>query len=74
MERMAELSLADDTAGPLSGWQPSLVYGHHARVFGLAFHPTINGVLASAADDDTVRVWRQGAGSWTQVRDQLIGR
>jgi WD40 repeat protein len=45
-------------------------FGHAGRVFGLAFHPHNSAIVASASEDETVRVWQRseapGAG-WQQV-------
>lgn len=34
-------------------------YGHRERIFDLAFCPTDSGLVASASEDCTVRLWRQ---------------
>ncbi|EIE19184.1 WD40 repeat-like protein [Coccomyxa subellipsoidea C-169] len=34
-------------------------YGHHARVFDLAFSPSDSRLIASASDDDTAKIWQQ---------------
>lgn len=49
-------------------------FGHGSRVFGLAFHPNSHDVIASASEDETVRVWGRDAGSgdWQQVRQQEL--
>lgn len=44
-------------------------YGHHGRIFDLAFHPR-RAWLASASEDGTARVWRRAASepvAWQQV-------
>uniref|UniRef100_A0A383VFN3 Uncharacterized protein n=1 Tax=Tetradesmus obliquus TaxID=3088 RepID=A0A383VFN3_TETOB len=44
-------------------------FGHTGRVFGLAYHPSSHQVLASASEDETVRVWSRStpSGSWQQT-------
>lgn len=56
----------------MSSWQQA--FGHGSRVFGLAFHPHSPNMIASASEDETVRVWGRDAGSgdWQQVRHQEL--
>ncbi|KAF6265708.1 WD40-repeat-containing domain protein [Scenedesmus sp. NREL 46B-D3] len=44
-------------------------FGHTGRVFGLAYHPCSHQILASASEDETVRVWSKSTptGSWQQA-------
>jgi WD40 repeat protein len=50
----------------MAGWQQA--FGHGARMFGLAFHPNTSDVIASASEDETVRVWsRDSSSAWQQV-------
>jgi WD40 repeat protein len=62
----------DPSTGLMSSWQQA--FGHGSRVFGLAFHPHSPNVIASASEDETVRVWGREAssGDWQQVRQQEL--
>ncbi|WIA14514.1 hypothetical protein OEZ85_003033 [Tetradesmus obliquus] len=44
-------------------------FGHTGRVFGLAYHPSSHQVLASASEDESVRLWSRStpSGSWQQA-------
>lgn len=57
----------DPEAAPMYPWQQA--FGHGARIFGLAFHPACSDMIASASEDETVRVWRResSTGAWQQV-------
>jgi WD40 repeat protein len=54
-------SAADGVAAAFAAAPPELAAGHAARVFDLAFHPRDPDLLASASDDNSVRVWRRRA-------------
>ena len=45
--------------GPTSAQDGIGRAGHDARVFDLSFSPTAPELLASASDDESVKVWRQ---------------
>ncbi|DBB01735.1 hypothetical protein WJX77_008173 [Trebouxia sp. C0004] len=38
--------------------EPDMLRGHEGRVFDLAFNPVYSGQLASASDDNSVRLWQ----------------
>lgn len=44
-------------------------FGHGARIFDLAFHPTLRNVIASASEDMTARIWslQPGSDAYKQV-------
>ena len=44
--------------------------GHEGRVFDLAFNPVYSGLLASASDDNSVRLWGIAEGDQRETSKQ----
>ncbi|KAA6418006.1 MAG: hypothetical protein FRX49_12006 [Trebouxia sp. A1-2] len=38
--------------------EPDMIRGHKGRIFDLAFNPVYGGLLASASDDNSIRLWQ----------------
>lgn len=64
--RPAGSGAAQDPAarsGP--GWACAQAYGHEARIFDISFNPLDESIIASASEDEMVRVWRREGGADT---------
>jgi len=47
-----------EAAGGTEPKPQTLLQGHEARVFNIAFHPICHSIIASGSDDKTIRVWQ----------------
>jgi WD40 repeat protein len=69
-EAVVQHCLQPNVVAPMCAW--SAPFGHSGRIFGLAFHPQRADVIASASEDETVRVWsRDSSGTWQQASSKL---